>query len=197
VTGEGVGEEALRAARAAWRGAVHLVAAPHLANKKKLQGAFGASIMRMKRDKEREEKMEEMAAEDDKMLAELQSGRRELRTAESQRRRAEGRLAKALAYRERVHANLAMELKSHSSFSSSDASVRDWAEILEAMRFKAEQEANQYHVELTRALGLSKGERSTRLKHEVLLRLHIGSASTTHHTSTHHTSTHPLAGDTS
>ena len=96
----------------------------------------------------------------------LHDRRKELRVAEATRRRVEARLAKELAFRERLHTNLSLAKKRAES-----SSEREWVEVLEAYRALAESEAAKMETEMNAVLTEARTERQTRLAYSSLMAL--------------------------
>ena len=89
------------------------------------------------------------------MRDELAAARKRLRVSESGRRHAEGRLADAFAFRERLHANLLRAPSASPSASphvtprgGGDEDERQWVQMLEIVSARAEEAASRMHHEL-------------------------------------------------
>lgn len=165
--GAGAGEETLTAARAAWHHASALVVAPAKLSKQRLVGAVAASLARIRREKERQTVHEQLAHKDEALHAELVESRREYRAIEAARRRAEGRLARELAFRKRLHASL--HAVKGGTTPLADAAEQEWVEVMQSLHDRAELEAVHYQEDLKQALSDTSQVRAARFASDVIL----------------------------
>ena len=149
------------AARAAWRGAVQLAIERSRQQRAHVHGAFAAGMARLRKEAEAQSTEAQLERADKAVVAKLAEARAELRRVEAARRRGEARLAHEMAFRERLHSNVT-KARRDAAATNHEMAPREWAEIMDVLRAKAEAEAASFKLELHQALSAADDDRAGR-----------------------------------
>jgi hypothetical protein len=164
-----VSAEKRAAAGTAWRQAATLMLETKRSLRSRLSSAVAAAASQAAQAQDATSLKEKLLREEKRLRETLNASRAELRKAETARRQTEARLAKELAFRDRLHAYVSDEENTVAATAGTVGNARRlydekrWVDILVSLRSKAEAEAERLHWELQAVLGKAQRDKEARV----------------------------------